>query len=350
MNAVITVAIPIYNGEKYIERAVASVISQPQSDRIQILLIDDGSKDLSGRICDTLAKKHPNVRVIHKENGGVSSARNLAIQNVDTKYISFLDCDDWWEQNFFDANLLEDISKDDSCDVYQFAYQKVNNPMTLKKTCSVENEVYFYSQNGFGRYDWTHPCSFIYRSELLCINNVTYPSAKIGEDVAFVTMALFFARSFKRINKTMFSYWENHVSCLHTTNCLTKVTERHKADCQVQDFFTDMGVGYDAQSNFRWDIANYLPQICAENSFAVTKQFMDINCFKTGSVFQNDTIGEKMKRRLETYARSPRKYWIKQKIILGVPLKVKKLALCIPGIRRVFNYLFNRYYRGFVPM
>ena len=115
MDKILTVVIPTYNGEKYVARAVRSVLEQPAGDHVNILLVDDGSTDSTGAVCDDLARAHENVQVIHKPNGGVSSARNMGIDRVETKYVAFLDCDDWWNEGFFDEALLEELSGEGSC-------------------------------------------------------------------------------------------------------------------------------------------------------------------------------------------------------------------------------------------
>lgn len=110
MNPAITVVIPVYNCEKYVERAVRSVLSQPCANQAEVLVVDDGSKDSSGEICDKLAAEYNNVRVFHKENGGVSSARNLGIEQAAGEYIAFLDSDDWWEPDFLDEPMLAEFT------------------------------------------------------------------------------------------------------------------------------------------------------------------------------------------------------------------------------------------------
>ena len=80
MKPLITVVIPVYNCERYVARAIKSVLDQPCGDRAEILVVDDGSTDKSGEVCDRIASENSNVYVIHKENGGVSTARNLGIE------------------------------------------------------------------------------------------------------------------------------------------------------------------------------------------------------------------------------------------------------------------------------
>lgn len=102
-NLIISVIVPIYNGEKTIARAIESVLCQ-MDGRIELILVDDGSTDRSGAICDGYAVKYPHIHVIHKSNGGTSSAKNMGIEKAKGMYLSFLDCDD-----FFDADTFSQI-------------------------------------------------------------------------------------------------------------------------------------------------------------------------------------------------------------------------------------------------
>lgn len=92
----VSVIVPVYNVEKLLERCLNSVLNQSFQD-FELLLIDDGSKDSSGQICDNYAKKDQRVRVWHIPNGGQSAARNLGIDNVYGTYIAFIDSDDFVE-------------------------------------------------------------------------------------------------------------------------------------------------------------------------------------------------------------------------------------------------------------
>lgn len=96
----ISVIVPVYKAEKYLHRCVDSILAQSYTD-FELLLIDDGSPDRSGDICDEYVKKDSRVRVFHKENGGVSSARNMGLDNAKGEWISFVDSDDWIESHYF---------------------------------------------------------------------------------------------------------------------------------------------------------------------------------------------------------------------------------------------------------
>ena len=97
----ISVIVPVYNAEKYLHRCIDSILAQTFTD-FELLLINDGSKDNSGKICDEYAAKDSRVRVFHKKNGGASSARNLGLENAKGEWITFIDSDDALQQNALD--------------------------------------------------------------------------------------------------------------------------------------------------------------------------------------------------------------------------------------------------------
>ena len=108
---VVSIIVPVYNAEKYLHRCIDSILAQTFTDW-ELLLIDDGSKDTSGSICDKYAAKDKRIRVFHKENGGVSSARNLGRDYAQGEWVTFVDSDDYIEENFlksFEGNLDADL-------------------------------------------------------------------------------------------------------------------------------------------------------------------------------------------------------------------------------------------------
>ena len=349
MSPIITVVIPVYNGEKYISRAVESVINQPQKEAVEIIIVDDGSIDQSGSICDKLADKYPNIRVLHKKNGGVSSARNLGIQNVVTKYVAFLDCDDWWEPDFLDISIVNEFTREDSADIYQFSCQEMNNTYSLVKQHQVKDEELEYSKPGLGKYDWTFTCAFIYSTMLLKTYKILFPDARIGEDVAFTDMVFFHVRKLKRINHIIYTYWENASSCMHTAKCIERIIEGNKANIQKQEYLKKYKCDLDLDSNFLWSILNELPRLCAENDYQSVVEFMSEYCYPILERRPDLCFREELWNRLKAWRSDPKSYWRVNKIRYGIPLRIKQGCYQIPGMQRISNYVFHRYYRGFVP-
>ena len=100
MDEKISVIVPVYNVEQYLERCVDSIINQTYKN-LEILLVNDGSTDNSGQLCDELAKKDDRIRVIHKENGGLSDARNVGIDEAEAELIGFIDSDDYIDEDMY---------------------------------------------------------------------------------------------------------------------------------------------------------------------------------------------------------------------------------------------------------
>ena len=109
----ISIIVPVYNTEKYLDQCIQSVLVQTYTNW-ELLLINDGSTDLSGTICDQYATKDRRIRVFHKENGGVSSARNVGLDNARGKWIMFIDADDWVEPSMLKE--LRTVALDNNAD------------------------------------------------------------------------------------------------------------------------------------------------------------------------------------------------------------------------------------------
>lgn len=120
----ISVVVPVYNVKDYIKRCVDSLLNQKYND-YEIILVDDGSTDGSGELCDLIAKKNLNVMAVHKKNGGLASARNYGLDYVKGKYVTFVDSDDWVTDDYF-AFIDEHLRKYNS-EIFKFGYQRVQN-------------------------------------------------------------------------------------------------------------------------------------------------------------------------------------------------------------------------------
>lgn len=126
----VSVIIPIYNAEKYISKAVDSVINQTYRN-LEIVLVDDGSSDNCGNICDGYAVNDSRISVIHKKNGGVSSARNTGINAANGDWICFVDSDDWIEPSAIEKSLLSAI--ENNCEMCIFDFDIVNHNSVVNK-------------------------------------------------------------------------------------------------------------------------------------------------------------------------------------------------------------------------
>ena len=136
---VVSVIVPVYNVEPYLAQCINSILSQSFED-FEVLLVDDGSKDKSGGICDEYAARDSRIRVFHKENGGLSSARNFGLNRANGKYVMFIDSDDFFLENNAFSRLVR-YADERELDILRFDYTAVNDrgdilyagPMNSKK-------------------------------------------------------------------------------------------------------------------------------------------------------------------------------------------------------------------------
>lgn len=153
----ISIIVPVYNVEKYLRPCLDSILAQTYADW-EAILVDDGSKDHSGDICDEYAEKDHRFRVIHKENGGVSSARNLGIEECKGEWLTFMDSDDWIE-----LNLLETLSQKISSSrvdcirwgfFREYIYGQSEVSLTQEKLIENGYENYVISKKGYDAFVW----------------------------------------------------------------------------------------------------------------------------------------------------------------------------------------------------
>lgn len=135
----ITVIIPVYNVEKYLERCLDSVLMQTYTN-LEIILVDDGSTDSSGLICDKYAEKDARIKVIHKKNGGLSSARNIGLDNATGEYIGFVDSDDYIHFDLFQKCINR--LKNTGADVCMFSHFTVNESGSISHQLPFAKDFY----------------------------------------------------------------------------------------------------------------------------------------------------------------------------------------------------------------
>lgn len=184
-NSLVSIIVPIYKVEKYIEKCVLSLINQSYKN-IEIILVDDGSPDNSGNIIDELASTDSRVKVIHKQNGGVSVARNSGLQLAKGDYIMFVDGDDWVDDSYvsYFVNLVEK----NNCSVGMNIRCYTNSYMD--STGQSDNHYYISAEKAM---EWIYSGHIfvgvwnkIYHTELLVKNNIRFnPEIWYGEGMLF---------------------------------------------------------------------------------------------------------------------------------------------------------------------
>lgn len=204
-----SVIIPVYNVEKYLEKCLNSLLNQTMKD-FEIILVDDGSRDMSGEICDCYEKKDSRIKVIHKKNGGLSSARNKGIEMATGKFLMFIDSDDWVHPRTLELLIHEAIFSNAEIVQCNIIKLKVENDVfpAIDETVrtryysrqkAMEN-LYIYGRS----LKWLIICNKLYRRELFC--KIRFPLKKINED-NYVTYRLFdMSRKIAYINLPLYYY------------------------------------------------------------------------------------------------------------------------------------------------
>ena len=205
-NVLVSIIVPIYKVENYLEKCLESIIAQTHKN-LQIILIDDGSPDGCGKICDTYAKKDSRITVIHQKNMGLSAARNAGFKIVKGKYIGFVDSDDYIAADMYES-LVTAIEKYDT-DISMCSYYKVENNI-VSKAQYPEIKDCVYSKNEalkellidhkIQNYVWNK----LYKKELF--SNVRFPDGKEFEDIATIFYVFEKINSIVKISQTNYFY------------------------------------------------------------------------------------------------------------------------------------------------
>ena len=201
MSKLISFIVPVYNVEKYLRECVDSIFNQ-LTDACEIILVDDGSSDSSGAICDGYADKDSRVKVVHQKNGGLAAARNTGLDCAQGEYIAFVDSDDYLDARCI-ANILNWISLGgaDICfmramkvfpDGKQQLLDDEMNAAMLKR--SKESVLKYLSERS--KYPGS-PCTKIFKRSLVEKNNLRFPDdRRVSEDLGFVLQCILKAESY----------------------------------------------------------------------------------------------------------------------------------------------------------
>lgn len=184
----ISIIVPVYNVEKYLHRCIDSILLQSYTD-FELLLVDDGSTDNSGKICDEYAITDQRIKVFHKHNGGVSSARNFGLDEAIGKWIAFVDSDDCITKSYLE-NLIKEVKSND-CIVISNYHHFNKPPMMQLENISLSkgNMVkYFFDHHIF---NLSVPYAKLFNSHIINQNHIRYPlGIHMGEDGIFMVQYL----------------------------------------------------------------------------------------------------------------------------------------------------------------
>lgn len=212
---IISIIVPIYDVEDYIDRCIESILNQTFKD-FELILVDDGSPDNCPAICDKWAEKDSRVKVIHKPNGGLSDARNTGIDLVKTEWIMFIDSDDEIKSNALET--LYNCALSNDCDIVCSSFCKIIDDKYVENNCSNSVEIFenkkameWYAYSKCGYTAWNK----LYKTILF--DNVRYPKGMVFEDAATTYKVVDKAKRLCYIDQDLFCYRIREGSILHST-------------------------------------------------------------------------------------------------------------------------------------
>lgn len=222
----ISVIVPVYNVEEYLERCVNSLLGQSYKD-IEILLIDDGSTDKSSEICDAYRQQDSRVRVFHKKNGGQSEARNLGLEKAKGKFLSFVDSDDYVSPDYLSSLYTMMVQK--NADISICSYQKTKSDtierydsitefdtLLLHSEETLENMLY---RKGIDSYC----CGKLYRKNLF--DEIRFPVGELFEDVKIMYKIYDRANLIAFNSAKLYFYYQRLGSTIHSDFSLRKMDQ-----------------------------------------------------------------------------------------------------------------------------
>ena len=214
----ISVIVPVYNVEQLMQKCIASILGQTFTD-FELILVDDGSTDNSGILCDRYGKEDMRVRVFHQKNRGASAARNTGIDAAQGRYIAFIDSDDFVPADYLEQLLVTAGER------YDLAICPCLRPQHADKQADEDFCVDFDNPSPaekekfnklFVSYILHGPCSKLYRRDIIEENGIRFPvEIKQGEDCVFVFSYLRYCKALRFRSKPVYFYYENQGSMTH---------------------------------------------------------------------------------------------------------------------------------------
>jgi len=261
-DVLISVIVPVYNAENYLERCVDSLLAQTHTN-LEVILCNDGSKDGSGRICDSYAQKDPRVKALHLKNGGASSARNAGLDIARGEYITFADSDDWVEPDAY-AEMLRLARENDARLVCAGRYNVLGQtgeqevglcPQKLEKISGEEllGRVFLWDNVDGAVWD-----KLFHRS---VFREIRFPLGKINEDILVVYQAARDLDTVVMYNRPVYYYF-HHVGSVTNSGVSDKtfhfaeitgqiypeVREKHPAIAAQAEYFRVRSLVFGLQS------------------------------------------------------------------------------------------------------
>jgi len=313
----ISIIVPIYNVEEYLEKCIKSILNQSFKE-FELILVDDGSPDKCGEICDNYLNLDNRVKVIHKENGGLSSARNAGLKIANGEYVAFVDSDDWIEDIMYEK--LYNIIQKNNADIAQCKYLKAfdeNIQSTLDNNVNIEIIRNFDALNNLynERYiETVVTWNKLYKRSLF--NGIEFPNGKINEDEFTTHKLLYKANKIILYDKEMYYYRQTPNSIMNNKFNLKRfdLLEALKERLYFFKNINDKALYRKTLKRYIWVLKEYY--------FKSEKQFNDKKILKKLKMEYNSKFNEYLKNDQANF-----KEKIMDSIFFMTPFLYKKIQI-----------------------
>ena len=223
INPLISIIIPVYNVEKYLKECLNSVINQTYTN-LEIILVDDGSTDSSGQMCDEFAKKDNRIKVIHKQNGGLSSARNAGLDVMSGEYLAFVDSDDMVDEAYI-ATLFDLIKKYDT-KIAMCYFQKFKNTKDIENFKNLDCKYFVLSSEEVFKYTFSFHSMFMTVVWTNLYHKEIFANLRFSEGILFEYTDIYYEiveqqninKTIAVTNKKLYFYRQQESSIMKTFN------------------------------------------------------------------------------------------------------------------------------------
>lgn len=206
----LSIIVPVFNTEKYLRECVDSILAQTFTD-FELILVDDGSKDSSLKICREYEQKDRRVKVIHQENGGPGKARNKGLENAKGEWIGFVDSDDWIEKETYETAL--NIAKQKNADLVQWELAMEYPEKSVLNKCKTDG---FFAAKQSGEYYRSVVYASIFMRKIIEENKIRFPAnSSLSEDALFNYQYYLKAKNCYYIGKCFYHFRQNDSSITH---------------------------------------------------------------------------------------------------------------------------------------
>lgn len=236
MQDLVSIIVPVYNVAQYLERCLTSLVGQTYKN-IEIILVDDGSTDTSGVLCDAWQNADDRVKVFHKPNGGLSDARNYGLQRATGGYICFIDSDDWLDLHFIEVMLGALMDTDSDIAECDYLCTDGSEPIPDSRQIPCDYKV-FTGNDCFYRFltnvFFVSVCNKLYRTNIL--KGQLFLKGVYHEDESWTYKIFSKAHRACRLNYTGYYYYQRQGSIVHTRPSLKRLTDAFTAGKERIDF------------------------------------------------------------------------------------------------------------------